>query len=320
MRRLAVTLGLVLAAGQAAAEDQAELEARFAVEELDPVAMNFGHFYEGPFHGPRGVTVDQRTGEVLVADTEAGLIGIFDGRMAPLFSFGDGDRLKSPVKVIPDARGRLLVLDGADRRRLRRYSYRGEFLEFVPMEGMEAQPGLSITAVALDDDGNLYVGDSGNGEILSFDARGRLRFRFGNKGVGQAEFSSIMGIVATREAIVVSDAAGLGIQVFDRRGRYRRGWGRHEAGRENVSFPAGLSVDAKGRIALADSLRHEVKLYRPDGVLIGQFCGMGSLRGEVLYPADVSFDGKGRIAVADRGNNRVQILQVREPARPAKSP
>lgn len=312
-RRFPIALALLLAAPAAQGEDPTELEARFAVEELVPIAVNFGHFYEGRFRGPRGVSYDPRAREVLVADTDGGLIGIFDERMAPLFSFGDPGRLTAPLKVIADARGRLLVLDSGDRRRVRRYSYRGEFIDFVPMEGMENMPGLAISAIALDADGNLFVGDSGNGEVLSFDPKGRLRFRFGNKGVGQNEFTSIMAIAVTAEDIVVSDAAGLGVQVFDRRGRFRRGWGRHELGRENVSLPGGLSVDPKGRIALADSLRHEVKLYRPDGQLIGQYCGMGSGPGEVLYPSDLAFDGHGHLIVADTGNARVQVLTVREP-------
>ncbi len=296
-----------------AADDPSAL----AVEELEPVVVTYGHFYEGRFQGVSGVTCDARSGEMYVADTGRGLIGIFDARGAPIFSFGDPGRIGAPIKAVPDSKGRILVLDSNDRLQIRRYSYRGDFIDFLPLEGMETQPGTFFTAFALDDDDNLYLGDSGNGEVLVFDARGRLKFRFGNKGAGKGEFSSIMGIAPTRDAIYVSDSVGLGIQVFDRRGRYVRAWGRHEAGRENVSFPHGVAVDVKGRIALADSLRHEIKLYKPDGKLIGQFGGAGNGPGEVLYPADVSFDGQGRLCVADRGNNRVQILKPREPARPA---
>ncbi len=316
----AISVGLllaVLAAPGRAGEE--ETTSPLAVEDLAPVAITYGHFYEGAFQGPTGVTCDARTGEMYVADSGRGLVGIFDRRGAPLFTFGDPGRLSSPVKALVDREGKILVLDGVDRRRIRRYSYRGEFLSFLELEGMEAKPKLAITAIGLDGQGNLFVGDSGHGEVLAFDPKGRLLFRFGNKGKGANEFEAIMGIAVTAERIYVSDSAGLGVQVFDRRGRYLRGWGRHEAGRENVSFPHGISVDGKGRIALVDSLRHEIKLYAPDGKLIGQYGGAGKRPGDVLYPADASFDGTGRLCVADRGNNRVQVLEPREPA-PKQAP
>jgi sugar lactone lactonase YvrE len=310
-RSLAAGIVLALAAGPArAAEPRADL----AVEELEAVALTYGHFYEGGFQRPSGVTCDARTREMYVADTGRGLVGIFDERAAPVFAFADPGRMLSPLKAIPDAQGRIIVLDATDRRRLRLYSYRGEFLRFLELEGTAEQPELAISAIALDGDGSLFVGDSGNGEVLVFDKRGRLSFRFGNKGKGPGELSSIMGIAPTPETIVVSDSQGLAVQVFDRRGRYLRSWGRHEPGRANVSFPFGLAVDGKGRIALTDSLRHEIKLFEPGGRLIDLFGGMGTRPGEVLYPADASFDGQGRLCVADRGNNRVQILSLREPA------
>ncbi len=315
------SVGLILAA-LAAPGRASDLEAGspLAVEELAPVAITYGHFYEGAFQGPTGVTCDARSGEMYVADAGRGLIGIFDRKGAPLFTFGDPGRLRVPVKAVVDGQGRIVVLDSADRRRLRLYSYRGEFRTFLALEGLDAKPNLAITAIAVDALGNLLVGDSGHGEVLVFDPKGRLLFRFGNKGKGPNEFDSIMGIAATADRIFVSDSAGIGVQVFDRRGRYLRGWGRHEAGRENVSFPHGISVDGKGRIALVDSLRHEIKLYAPDGKMIGQYGGAGQRPGEVLYPADASFDGEGRLCLADRGNDRVQVLQPREPPPPRPEP
>ena len=187
------------------------------------------------------------------------------------------------------------------------FSYRGEYLSSIDVAAAAKQK-VGLTALALDDDGNLYVGDSANGQVLVLDHRREVKVRFGSPGIGKGEFSTISGIAADAERIYVSDNLALGVQVFSRHGRFLAGWGIHEVGRANVSFPSGIAVDAKGRIVLVDQLRHDIKYFAPDGRLIEQFGGMGTGPGEVGNPADVSIGRGGRVCVAERGNGRVQVL------------
>ena len=95
-------------------------------------------------------------------------------------------------------------------------------------------------------------------------------------------------------------------------GRFLRAWGVHEVGKQNVSLPMGVAIDGKGRVALVDMLRQEIKLFEATGQLIGLFGGVGRRPGEVFFPSDVSSDASGRLCVADRGNSRVQVLAAVE--------
>ncbi len=90
------------------------------------------------------------------------------------------------------------------------------------------------------------------------------------------------------------------------------------SGRAQLLFPAGLTVDAEGRLWVADNLNNRVVMYessasRPSGVdadgLIGATTfgtnpsGNGS--GQLDQPQDVALDAAGRLWVADWQNHRV---------------
>jgi hypothetical protein len=100
----------------------------------------------------------------------------------------------------------------------------------------------------------------------------------------------------------------MAVHVFTRQGKFLRAWGHHDAGLQNVSLPAGIAVDGKGRVILVDTLRQEIKYFAPDGRLVDIFGGIGRGPGEVAYPTDLSMDGAGRLCVADGGNLRAQVL------------
>ena len=88
-----------------------------------------------------------------------------------------------------------------------------------------------------------------------------------------------------------------------------RGFGAHEMGAENFSLPAGVAIDAKGRIVVVDTLRHEIKLFQQDGKFVGRYGGMGSAPGNVAYPSDVAVDREGRLVVSESVGNRVQLMR-----------
>jgi hypothetical protein len=93
-----------------------------------------------------------------------------------------------------------------------------------------------------------------------------------------------------------------------------RAWGHHDAGLHNVSLPAGIAVDRKGRVILLDTLRQEIKYFDGEGRLIDLFTGFGAQPGAVAYPTDLGMDRQGRLCVADSGNHRAQVLAPVEAA------
>jgi len=98
------------------------------------------------------------------------------------------------------------------------------------------------------------------------------------------------------------------IQVFDRDGKFVRGWRTPDF---NVDGPSGLTVDRFGRLLVADTHFYRVLVYSAVGELLFQI-GDGvqdSTPGRFGYPTDVVIDRAGNFYVSEYGeNDRIQVF------------
>ena len=133
-------------------------------------------------------------------------------------------------------------------------------------------------SVAVDAAGNVYVADTRNHRIRKIDAEG-----------------------------VISTFAGTGEDGDEGDGG--------PASQARLCYPAGVSVDAKGNVYVADSWNHRVRRIDPDGV-ISTLAGTGSpgsggdggpaSQAQVAYPAAVAVGPAGDLYVADSRNHRIR--------------
>ena len=280
------------------------------VLQVRPLFAFFQHMYSGIFSEPMGVFFDSRTQEIYVADTKNDLIGIFNSKGISVFAFGANDDIKEPTKVVTDFQGRIYVLD-IDRTRVKTFNYRGEFL------GHLEHPDLSskgvIATMAIDYEGNLYIGEHESGQIFVFDPKSNLKLKFGSRGKEKGQFQAISNIAVDKDGkIYVTDYQGIAVQVFDKNGNFLRGWGEHAVGVQNFSLPGGIAIDSKGRIIVADTLRQEIKVFDQEGKFLMRFGGFGNRPGDVAYHVDVAVDPSDRIYVTEKVGRRVQVFQETE--------
>lgn len=301
---LAILLALVSSAARGDEQEDKKIWLR-------PVALFDQHLYEGAFMEPRGIFFDAAAKEVWVADTRNNRIGVLTPDGVPLFSFGATDKLKEPVRLAVSPAGEIYVL-GVDRSKIERFGPRGEYRGALQLPGVPAKPVFGT--LAIDADGNLWVGENESGQVLAFSPALQPLLRFGSNGDGEGQFQAIAGIAVTKDVVVVTDHQVLAVQVFDRRGSFLRGWGRHDMGIQHFSLPEGVAVDAHGRIIVVDALRHEIKLFDLEGKFLDRFGGLGTKAGNVSYPSDVAVDAEGRVYVAEKGNSRIQVfVETTEP-------
>ena len=316
MRSIVSALTAVVAPHRGVATTTAAVELQTFT--LRPVLLLEEHLYDGHFRGPESVFVDDARGEVWVADTKNNLIGVYSKDGLPLFAFASRRSLREPRQVVVDPQGHVLVLE-RDRTRIRQFSYRGRPLpDIVPPK----LPGNGfIAAIAFGPDGALHVGESSTSEILVYEYPSmRLKRRFGSKGDDEGQFMSIASIAVDAKHIYVLDHTGLAVQLFDLKGEFVRGWGQHSLGGANFSLPNAIAVDAKGRIVVADGLRHDIKYFDLEGRFIGHFGGVGRKPGDVSFPSGLAIGNDGRVYVAERGNSRVQIFEEEQLERPVPVP
>lgn len=125
----------------------------------------------GQFNLPHGVRVDNE-GRVLVADRENNRIQVFSPDGEYLFSYED---VRRPCGLLVDASGAIFVAElGESHGRISIFSAEGDLLSRWSIEGDVARAGAH--SVALDRDGNLYVGMVYLGETPPAGAHPLLKF------------------------------------------------------------------------------------------------------------------------------------------------
>lgn len=156
---------------------------------------------------------------------------------------------------------------------------------------------------AVDAQGRILVTDISQHAVFVFDpVAGRLLVW--TQAQEYVNFVTPIGIAVGRdEQILVADAELGRVFRLDRDGKPLGSFGEG-----SLKRPTGLVRDARrGRIYVADTHAHDVKVFDDDGHLLEVMGRRGEADGELNFPTHLAFGG-GRLYVADSMNARVQVF------------
>lgn len=161
--------------------------------------------------------------------------------------------------------------------------------------------GLQAPArVATDSAGNVYATDPQAGQVVVYDAFGRVSSV-------QAGFSSPLGIaVDARGRIYIAEETPGSVSVYDSQWNplYKLGSGDQE-----FMLPNYIATDATAgaTVYVSDSSAHQVKVYR-DGVFAFRFGSPGANSAQFDFPTGLFVNPTGEVFVVDQNNDRVQVF------------
>ena len=157
----------------------------------------------------------------------------------------------------------------------------------------------------VDAEGRIYVTDIGRGAIYVFDTpAGKLEVW--DTANGSSRFASPVGIaLGARDEILVADAELRSIFRLDKKGRPVG-----EFGHDMLERPTGLARDAsRGRIYVADTYAHDIKVFDDDGKLLEVIGQRGEGDGEFNFPTHLTFAAD-KLYVTDTLNSRIQVFDA----------
>ncbi|MBX7218617.1 MAG: Ig-like domain-containing protein [Blastocatellia bacterium] len=301
---------------------------------------------------PHHVAVDA-LGNLFIADTEnhrirrvdaqSGSITTVAGNGAPGFSGDNGLALGAglfrPAGLAFDSQGRLFVADFGNNR-VRRIDLQTGLISTVAGTGDPTptnSEGLSATStniaspvsVALDRNGNLFIGTLGNHAVLRVDAQTNRVSRllgsgdyFPNPLALTVDASGNLYIADSAISQVLRwDAKTETLEPFAGSGIAGNGGDSGLATAAQLLAPAGLAIDGAGNLLIADSGNHRIRrVDTKTGIIAGVagrsgrpgFSGDGesAILATFNTPLGIAFDGNGNLYIADSENYRVRQIRA----------
>lgn len=179
--------------------------------------------------------------------------------------------------------------------------------------------------VGTDNQGNLYVADTGNNRVVVFDRNGRYKFMFGRKGVALPPpgeeatwkgglFNFPYGIDTDKEGnIYVGDLFNHRVQVFDSSGKYLYYFPKEQSldpeSKAHQTFLYPLNLDIKeDKVYVASSFL--IDIYSLKGKKVGSIGDMriGRGKGQLDHPNGVAVGSDDTVFVSDSANTRIQAF------------
>ncbi len=267
----------------------------------------------GQFIDPRGLAVD-REGNVYVADGGNHRIQKFDPNGRFLLQWGgQGNapgQFQEPWGIAVDKDGNVYVADTWNHR-IQKFDPNGRFLiQWGTYGNTQGTLGPSDVFwgprdIAIDEEGNLYVTDTGNKRVMKFTPDGGFLGQWGGLGKEVGEFDEPVGIaIDEKGCIYVADTWNRRIQKFDENFNFLAEWPIH--GWESTSVVNKPYLAAgKGRVYATDPEGYRVLVFDEEGKFVATFGEYGLDASSFALPIGVDIDAEGNIYVVDSGNNRV---------------
>ena len=272
----------------------------------------------GEFSLPKGMAVDAE-GNLYVADSENHRIQVLDGDGQPLREWGtQGNgpgQFLQPWGVAVSPEGNVYVADtwnhriqafDADGEYLRSWGVFGETGDDLWLDGTFYGP----RDLAFDEDGNLYVADTGNKRVLKYDPEGNLVAVVGGAGREPGQLQEPVGLaVGPDGTLYVADAWNWRIQAFDADLAFLRQWPVRVWDSLTVANKPYLAVDEQGRVWATDPEHYRVLGFEPYGTLGVTFGQAGIDLAGMNAPTGIVVDPQGRVLVSDSENHRILVFE-----------
>ena len=184
---------------------------------------------------------------------------------------------------------------------------------FGQIGGYGSAPGQMIwpSALTLDSDDNLYLGDDFLQRITIYDREGNVQTTWDAKGTADGEFDGVSGLLFDQDDnMMLVDHRNHRVQKFTKDGQFLDKWGSHGDGDGEFNLPWGITQAPDGHIYVADWRNDRIQKFTPGRRVRRQVrnaSGDGERRSSI-GPSGLAVDSEGNMYVADWMNQRVQVL------------
>lgn len=245
------------------------------VQFLDPAGKFLGKFTLAHTEKgyPTGMAVAKDASgadEVWIAETHAYRVGVYAPEGGETLSIGgegrgDGQFIYvTDVALAPGAEGSVYASEFGGVDRIQRFTRAGKFVGQWGSTGTEPGQFRRPQALAVAEDGSVFVADACNDRIQKFSADGKFIAAFGTPGTGQGQLRYPYDLAISPEGVVyIAEWGNCRVQRMSRDGRFFGTWGKPGSEVGRLAQPWGLAVDGRGTLYVLDSGNTRVVVLDP---------------------------------------------------------
>lgn len=245
--------------------------------------------------------------KTIASEADAGISRGFWARALDFFTGATGPRIIRPHGVLFDAHERLFITDpGAGLVHCMDIGA-GRYFTI----GSDRVPLQTPIGLAIDDRQQLYITDASQGVVYRYDlTKETMQPLLAGK---MERPTGIAWNPVNRRLYIVDTVAGQ-VLVVDEQGGVVGHIGATTQGEVDdealvrFNHPTDIWIDHKGQLYVTDPLNASIKLFTPEGQLLGQFGVPGDAPGEFNKPKGVATDSDGHVYVNDALLDAVQIF------------
>ncbi len=265
----------------------------------------------GQFNEPRGVTLSPDESKLYVLDAKNGRIQVFNSQNLAFIGTFSGPTSdpggfevnlyggpNGGIDVAPD--GTIYATDTWWNQfgRINHYNQNGELLNTIRPAG---DYFYSPRGLAVDQQGFLYVSDTGNHRVVKFKPDGSYEGP-----VVKESLTEPVGITFGPDGLMyVCDVGGKRVAAFTPSGSFIKQWQVYGWGGDPVGIEPYVTVDKNKNIYITDSTTNTVTRYSFSGDKVSQAGGSGNQGGYLKKPKGITIDSNGNLYIADSLNHRV---------------
>jgi len=163
------------------------------------------------------------------------------------------------------------------------------------------------TGIAVDSNGNVLVGDTGNGRIEKFSPTGAFLSNIGTKGIGTGQLRNPNGLAVDGTGnIYVADASNQRVQKMALDGTFIAEWKGPDPGFYGARR---IAIGPDHSIYVVDQGHNRIAKLSSNGEVLATWGRQGYGDGEFNDPTSVAVDSvTNKVYVADPINKRIQVF------------
>ena len=247
-------------------------------------------------NNPHGVTVDNRAGNIYIADSGNDCVKVFDSTGKYLFKFGDNEgegKMYYPrgVAIYED---RLLITQR--NHCILNYQLNGKFVSRIGRKGRGELEFNNLFSLTIDEsNGDIYISDLNNNRIQILNCDFSFKSQFGNDTLKLPR-----DVKLSKEYIYVLDESNPCLHLFNYNHILQKSVISRGEGME-VIYPWFFFVDQTGNILISDFGSNSIHIFNTEFQLIHKIPVSNS-------PTGVTVDKQGRVIVVSRADK--DCLQI----------